>query len=128
MVGIDVVKVSRIVEMNNQASFMKTILNDYEIDYVNSKSKSVNRFEIDGKSYTLAGLFSAKEAVLKALGVGLSAGAGFKDITIRHTKSGAPYVELSSKLSEVLKSKNKTSVEVSISHDGEYSTSIAVLN
>jgi len=35
---------------------------------------------------------------------------------------------LSSKLSEVLKSKNKTSVEVSISHDGEYSTSIAVLN
>jgi len=127
MVGIDIVKISRIDEAMQNSRFINKILTDKEIEYAFSKSKEITKFGFSSVSMTVAGFFAAKEAVLKALGVGMTSGYGFKEIAISHTKKGAPVVMLSEKLEKVLKEKSKNIINVSIAHDGEYATAIALL-
>lgn len=67
----------------------------------------------------LAGIFSAKESVVKALD--LKAGS-WKLIEILNLKSGKPFVRLNPKLGL----KNIESCDISISHHGDYVISVAV--
>ena len=68
---------------------------------------------------SLAGVFAAKEAFVKALGLSK---IPLKSIEVRHAKNGRPYfskpVEILSKFS---------SVDLSIAHDGDYATAICIL-
>lgn len=67
----------------------------------------------------LAGKFSAKEAVIKALD--LKPG-GWKSIEVLNLKSGKPFMKFHSKLNL----KNIESCDLSISHHGDYVVSVAV--
>lgn len=124
MIGIDLVLVSRIQKILENDKFYDRILNDIEKDYI-IKNKKANK-DVEAKS--VAGFFACKEAILKAFGVGITNGYGFKDITIDHDKFGAPVVILSNSLKLLLSEKGKKSVSISVSHDGEYATAIAILN
>ena len=123
MVGIDLVLVSRIEKEIENDKFIDKILNGLEKEYILKNKKSSIKVE----AQSVAGFFAVKEAVLKAFGVGITNGYGFKDITIDHDKSGAPIVLLSDKLKDLLNKKSKSVVEVSISHDGDYATAVAIL-
>ena len=126
MIGIDIVKISRIAEAMQKERFCEKILNKSEIKYANSKSKVITKYGFDSVAMTVAGLFAAKEAVLKAIGVGMSGGYGFKDITIEHDKKGAPIVKVSKDLENYFLVQGEgQQFEVSIAHDGEYATAIA---
>ena len=67
----------------------------------------------------LAGIFSAKEAVIKALD--LKTGS-WKFITISNSETGKPLLRLSAEISK----KNIESCDISISHHGEYVMAVAV--
>ena len=127
MIGIDIVKINRIAEAMNNSKFCDRILNEEEKQYAFSKSSLVTIEGFNSIAMTVAGLFASKEAVLKALGVGMKSGYGFKDVLITQDKKGAPIVKLSSKLEKVLKTKNKSMVCVSIAHDGQYAIASASL-
>ncbi len=71
----------------------------------------------------IAGRFSAKEAIVKALGTGFGEHAGFLDIEIINDSSGKPTVHFSKNVQERLKG---TSVMVSISHCQNYVTAFAI--
>jgi holo-[acyl-carrier protein] synthase len=70
-----------------------------------------------------AGRFSAKEAVVKALGTGFGEHASWLDIEILNDARGKPVVYLSSILEERIKG---TSLLVSISHCHSYVTAFAI--
>ena len=70
-----------------------------------------------------AGRFSAKEAVVKALGTGFGEHASWLDIEIINDKAGKPHVNFSVKLQERLKN---TSMQISISHCQLYVTAVAI--
>ena len=130
MIGIDIVKISRIAEAMENERFCEKILNEVEIKYANGKSKIITKFGFNSVAMTVAGLFAAKEAVLKALGVGMSGGFGFKDITIDHDEKGAPIVKLSEELNSYMQSdllRRGASFAISIAHDGEYATAMATI-
>ncbi len=127
MVGTDIVFIKRIGKAMEKPNFLKTILTESEIEYVNSKSKRVSEFGFDSRVMTAAGLFAGKEAVLKALGVGITNGYGFFDVVISHDRMGAPVVSLSERLRKVLEGLKMKNVFLSISHDGDYATATAVL-
>jgi len=127
MVGIDIVKISRIDEAMQNKRFCDKILIESEKEYAFSKSKEITKFGFNSIAMTVAGLFASKEAVLKALGVGMKSGYGFKDIEVGHNEKGAPTISLSNKLAKVLKSLKKQGVSISIAHDGEYATAMAIL-
>jgi len=123
MVGIDIVFIPRIKEKINNERFYNKILNDIEIGYISKNKKANKNVELD----SIAGFFAAKEAVLKAFGVGITNGYGFLDVIIDHDEFGAPVVKLSDKLNKFMKLKGRKKVNLSISHDGDYATAIAIL-
>lgn len=120
MIGIDIVKISRIKNASEAHKLEQRILTKSEIDYLKTKSMLENEAGISQRMLSLAGLFAAKEAVLKAFGVGLSCGHSFKDIEIWHDETGAPQVKLHKMLKELLKERGKSAVMISIAHDADY--------
>ena len=113
MIGIDLVKTSRIkrfMERFGEKSLQK-YLNTNEITLV--------------KNYkTAAGFWATKEAVSKALGVGISRECSFFDMEISKTKKGAPVLTLSKK---IIKNFNIKNTSISITHDGEYAIAVVAL-
>lgn len=73
-----------------------------------------------------AGLWAAKEAILKAIGCGIS-DISFKDIEIVYDTLGAPKVILSEKAQRMIGSFGAKQVLISISHEKEYAVAFAVL-
>ena len=113
MIGIDLIKTSRmnnLIEKFGDKALQK-FLSDDEILLV--------------KNYkTASGFWATKEAVSKALGVGIGAECSFHDIIISKTKKGAPKIKLSS---HIIKKYNILDTSVSITHDGEYAIAVATI-
>ena len=114
--GIDLLEVKRIKEiyLNYENKFLKKILTDNEIKQIKKNQKIY---------YKIAGKFSGKEAVVKAMGTGFSNGIKIKDIEIINLKNGKPIINLHGKAKERIG--NIESSSISISNDGGFVVSIA---
>ncbi len=76
----------------------------------------------------LAGLFAAKEAVMKALGTGWGDGVSFLQVEVRRDgPRSAPAVRLHDRAREVATGLGVDHVHLSISHDGPVAAAVAVL-
>ena len=103
-VGIDIEKISRFEARNKK--FLDKIFTKKELKH--SKNKN-----------SIAGIFCAKEAVIKACSPFEK--LNFDSIEIMHTKSGAPYAKL---ISKRIKNSN---IKISISHSDDYATAFAIV-
>lgn len=74
---------------------------------------------------SLAGVFAAKEAVIKALG-GVE-GFSWHDITVTRAASGAPVVELTGATGRAAKARGVTRIHVTISHDEPVAAAMVLL-
>jgi holo-[acyl-carrier protein] synthase len=73
----------------------------------------------------LAARFAAKEAVMKALGVGLGAFA-LRDVEVVRAASGAPSLSLTGKAAELAARRGVTSWHVSLTHSGLVAEAVAI--
>ena len=107
--GIDTVSVQRIDKMIVQYGerFLDRVFTDNEKSYCRTYTQSVERF---------AGRWAAKEAVLKALGVGIAQGVCWKEIEIDAGADGAPSVRLAGTAGQFSLDSGVSRVLVSISH------------
>jgi len=75
-----------------------------------------------GRTAELAARFAAKEAVAKALGVGMRilspAGIGWLDVETLNETSGRPYVILHGRAHTLAEAQGLTEWSISLSHDG----------
>lgn len=104
MIGIDIVEIRRF-------SFKKNIIKIFtkeELDYASSKANYCQ---------SLAGIFAAKEAALKAYGLKISSIIR-KKIEIRHINN-IPILYIDSV---------KTNASISISHDGDYAVAVCQMS
>ena len=123
--GVDLVKVSRIRKLysHHKDKFISKILSSYEIEEV-KRMKS--------ESYIiqyLANRFTAKEALVKAIGTGFTDGIFIYDIVIKNDKRGKPYYYVTDKLDSFIKKlfKKEYSLHLSISDDNENAIATAVI-
>ena len=114
MIGVDVCLISRIARAIENDRFVARVFTPGEREYCEAK---VNRAE----SYT--GIYAAKEAVVKALGAGITE-FNFHDVEITHAKNGAPKAVLHGEAEKLAAGFNP---HVSISHDGDNATAVCVL-
>lgn len=117
-VGLDLVEIERVEALlgRHGEGFLDRVLHPDE-----------NRARVDtpqGPTH-LAGLFAAKEAVMKALGTGM-AGAAFSEIAIRHTDGGQPFVELGGATAKKAAELGVTSWQLSISHSKLTAGAVAI--
>lgn len=118
-VGIDIVEVKRFKKMKNLENFMNKYYTKNEIGYVMSKK---NKYE------TLAGLFASKEAVLKAVGIGIGNGLALSSIEIEHNNNGAPIVKENSVIKACFKEHNIKEIAISISHTKKIAVATCIIN
>ncbi len=116
--GVDLVQVSRIEKIlkSKRDSFLNRIFTQAEIDYIDKNA---------GNPKTIAGLYASKEAISKALGSGIGQ-VSWKDMEIDHDSKGKPHVNLASKLDSLLDDLHINTVDLSISHDGDYAVAFVV--
>tara|TARA_B100001996_G_scaffold347104_1_gene304419 strand:- start:545 stop:922 length:378 start_codon:yes stop_codon:yes gene_type:complete len=117
-IGIDIVELDRIKNIYSiyGDKFAKKILSPAEL-------KSFNLSK--NKEFFLAKRFAAKEAVGKALGIGIVNGSLLKNISINHNNLGKPFVELN-KRKEFESYFNKI-IHISISDEKNYAIANALI-
>jgi holo-[acyl-carrier protein] synthase len=76
---------------------------------------------------SLAGRFAAKEAILKALGTGWTAGIRWVDIQVANDDAGRPVASVSGRVDDLMRAAGVTAIHVSLSHDGDYAIAHAIL-
>lgn len=111
MIGIDIVKIDRIEKLKKRFGdkALKRFLDEDEIKLASSSTSH-------------AGYWAAKEAISKALGVGISSKCSFFDIKLFKDEKKAPYFTLSKHIVDEFKI---TDTALSITHDGEYAIAVA---
>jgi len=73
-----------------------------------------------------AARFAAKEAVLKALGTGLSGGIQWTDVEVTREASGKPGVKLSGKAAEIAVSSGISAIALSLTHVRGFAAASAI--
>ena len=74
---------------------------------------------------SLAARFAAREAVMKALGLGLGA-FGFHDVSVRVADSGAPSLIVRGKAAALATRRGAGTWHVSLTHDGPVAVAMVV--
>lgn len=75
----------------------------------------------------LAARFAAKEAFLKALGLGLRQGIRWQQMEVVRDELGKPSLQLSGRAAEVFGERRLTRLLLSYSHDGDYAFATVIL-
>lgn len=113
-IGIDLIKNDRFKELINNNTFINKVFNKDELNYIEKAKYSLN---------TISGLYAAKEAFLKAIKKGIN-NYSLKDIEVVHDDNNAPSIILHNELKELY---NNYNISLSISHDGDYTTAIVLI-
>ncbi len=117
-IGNDIIEIERIEKAISKEGFKDKIYTQRELENIKKRG---NRAE------TYAGVFSAKEAISKAIGTGVRE-FSLIDLEILNDDLGKPYVVVSEKLDKIIKSKKEDyQIEISISHSKKYATAMAII-
>ncbi len=111
MLGCDIIETERIKAAYEKMGekFLKRVLTDREREIFDRRNGSLQ---------FLAGRWAAKESISKSFKTGIGKLA-FKDIEILNDEKGAPEV--------YIRSERREDIEVSISHDRNYSIAVSLL-
>jgi holo-[acyl-carrier protein] synthase len=121
-VGVDIIRVKRIGEALERWG-------DRMVKRVLSREEEEGMGRIGDESARIlfvAGRFAAKEAVLKAIGIGHQLGVRWGDVSIVSDTLGKPEVYLSGKALGFAMERGIERVLVSITHEGDYAMAFAI--
>ena len=122
--GIDIVENYRLKEilLKKKSNFKKKIFTINEVAYCEKKSNSISCY---------SKRFAAKEAFVKALGIGFRKNINFKDIEILNNTYGKPYISINKKIANKIKTLfkvKKFNILLSISDEKKYSIASVIIS
>ena len=113
-IGVDIVYIKRFSNILEKKHLLNKMFSSNELDYIKSRNNNVD---------TIAGMFAAKEALLKSLKLGMDS-YPFTDIEILHYGTGIPFIKLNN---SILNDYGNKTFDVSISHDGDYAIAMIIV-
>lgn len=117
-IGNDIIEIERIEKAISKENFIEKLCTRKEIENLEKKGNRVESY---------AGIFSAKEALAKAIGLGVR-GYSLIDMEVLNDEFGKPYILVSQKLDEIIKKRfGEYRIELSISHSKQFATAVAIL-
>ena len=114
-IGCDITKIERIEKIMLNTRFAQKVFTPAEQAYISTKTIQ-----------SAAGLWTAKEAVSKALGTGI-VGFSMRDIEILHDKNAKPYVELHEGAQKRFEELYGKQLHISISHESDTAMAFAII-
>ena len=112
-IGCDLCSISRMEQPLKSPSFMRRCLTEEEQAYLAGRGAMA--------AASLAGMWAAKEAALKALGVGIS--IPLTEVGVRHLPGGQPVYVLTGRALELV---GEGRLSLSISHEGDMALAFCV--
>ena len=117
-IGNDIIEIERIEKAISKEGFKNKVYTQKELENIEKRGDRVE---------TYAGIFSAKEAISKAIGTGVRE-FSLTALEILNDDLGKPYVAVSEKLDKIIKDKKEDyQIEISISHSKKYATAVAIV-
>ena len=119
-IGTDIIEVKRVKKAAIRFGdrFIQRIFTEYEIGYSENKANSFQHFAVR---------FAAKEALVKAMGIGLRDGILWRQIEIRNDDLGKPQIFCSGICKKILNELHVKSIHVSLSHIEKYGIATIIL-
>ncbi|MEP7104897.1 MAG: holo-ACP synthase [Chloroflexota bacterium] len=118
-IGVDLVTTDRVARLDRESpGALATVFTAVELAYCAGRRR---------RHEHLAARFAAKEAVLKALGRGLSRGLDWSEVEVVATASGRPEIRLHGNARAWAESQGVTEVEISLSHSGGLAIATAMV-
>jgi len=119
-IGFDLVQVSRVEDALRRwgERFQNKVFTPGEIRYGLEKRNPARHF---------AARFAAKEAFVKALGIGIRRGVHWKDVEVQRGPLGRPVLKIHGRAVEICAKEGIDSFLLSLTHDGDYSGAMVVL-
>ena len=118
-IGTDIVECPRIGKMveHHGELFLRRVYTDREVRYCQSRKHAIEHF---------AGLWAAKQSILRAFGPGWSRGVSWSEIEVRQDASGHPRVHVAGEAKTLAIRKGIGDILVSIAHCRTYATAHAL--
>ena len=122
--GIDIVENYRVKKIlfKKKSNFKKKIFTINEIAYCEKKTNSTGCY---------SKRFAAKEAFVKALGIGFRKSINFKDIEVANNSYGKPYISMNKKITNKIKTLfkvKKFNILLSISDGKKHSIASVIIS
>lgn len=118
-VGIDLVEVDRFSKLlESNRPFILKVFSEAERAYCDSRPNKAQHY---------AARFAAKEAFLKAAGIGLTASYELSEIEVIHTTFDRPEIRLSGLFLKIFEERGWSSIQVSLSHINEVAAAVVVI-
>ena len=122
-IGTDIVNIKRIKKSLNLhgSKFKKRVFTSKEIHYCEKKNNP---------SAFFAKRFAAKEALSKAIGIGIQKGLSLKNIEVINDKKGKPSIKLDRKAQIVFRKKinRKYNIHLSLSDDEPWAVATVIVS
>ena len=114
--GNDIIEIERVRKSieRHGIHFINRLFTEEEQKYCNKHQDPIPVF---------AGRFAAKEAISKALGIGIGEHLHWRDVEILNEENGKPILKVSEKVKEKFQNPK---ILVSISHCHAYATAVAI--
>ena len=118
-VGIDIIEVDRVNErIDKNNGFKEKIFSVGEIVFCQSKKNKAENY---------AARFAAKEAFLKATGLGLTLGHQLSEIEVVNDELGKPSLNLTGEVKRMSLEKNWNKIHLSLSHLKKVACAIVII-
>ncbi|MDP9464971.1 MAG: holo-ACP synthase [Actinomycetota bacterium] len=106
-IGIDAVDIERFRRsLERTPSMHRRLFTDHELAYVAPKADPVP---------SLAARFASREAVMKAMGLGLGA-FGFHEVWVDHSEGGEPHLNVTGRAAQLASERGIATWHLSITH------------
>ena len=118
--GIDLCEITRIeAALAKGDGFLNRYYTAQEIAYLAERGAV--------RAQSASAMFAAKEAFLKALGVGLSGGIAMADVGIVHDVLGCPHYALAPTAQAAMAARGASRAHVSLTHDAGVAAAVCIL-
>lgn len=120
--GVDILEVKRMESLLKRKPWPEKLFTEAEISPCKEEGFAFKRIV-----FRMAGIFAAKESVMKALGKGWGQGTAWNEIVITHSEAGAPQVTLYGKTKAIADSLGVKKIFLSISHSNDNAIAFTVM-
>jgi len=118
-IGIDMIEVARVAsKIDKDNGFRESVFSEREMATCEG---------LGSREESYAGRFAAKEAFLKATGMGLMLGYSLADIEVINDEMGKPCLNLRGRFEEYMAQKGWKTIHVSITHTKTAAAAVVVI-
>ena len=119
-IGIDLCEIARMEKLlEKDDSFLRRYFTAEEQEYVKARGQMA--------AQSMAAMFAAKEAFVKALGIGIGGGVPLLDVAVIHEQGGRPAYRLTGAALEKMNSLGAGRAWLSLTHEAGLAGAVAVI-